>query len=236
MDPNVRSIEGNQLVPFRDVGFMARADMASGVPPNARIGTLFVLEANGSVEMISELVVKNPNRLMQVTLAPERWAGDVLVASPVYARTTQNDRNFDVQIEMRGAGSYLNLRASADQLAANLLFIALPFRQKETPTAGNMVTTYLQPLAAALPSTDAEAKAVAVDFAQPFRTDTYGQGKIQQIYYTGEGYAFVSLIRLNRTSSGRSAFYDQFFNGRLEVLRTVSNVLKLPVTVEKPRQ
>ena len=210
------------------LAFIARSDLDPAVPVQGRVGVLFVLESIDGVGIISEIVSASNDTSMQVFVVPQRWVGEIDISHPAYPRAVPSDRDLTMSIDVRGAGTYRNVRGSADELAVSCFFMAMRGR---TPFAGNSGWASLRPLADSLPSEEMQPKPVEIRFFQPFQIDT----QAARTTFTGEGHAFVAIVRLDRAHLGdRAGTFDRFANGRLEVLRTASNVLKLPITVTKP--
>lgn len=174
---------------------------------------------------------KRTNPRTMSLLLPENWEGDITISNPNYPAKVRKGDSFDISFDIEGGKDYKNLYEKADSLSVCNFFEAI-WKDSTKPVIEFPIPTSLSKVKSFLPISGGHKGTV--------KYSIYVWPNLS----SGNGYFYLYLTAVTAKEK-HSQDYERAMN-QIEILetslrnngphvyvyRTVSNVLRLPITIE----
>lgn len=214
-------------IPAAEIVFLFGGDVDLSKTSELRIE-----EYGGDMRVLSYSKSKRSAKLA-VTLIPENWRGDIQIMKPSYRERMSNREEFSIGFVLRAdAGTKAGLEKMATDPSADRprLTFEYIFEGGKGQASGPIEIKLEKDNAA---SAESYQQTLTKSFGTPFYMEIPGRrpsgaigdvGRPQQIQeVSGSGYFNLHI------DSGT----ERLANGQLEIVKTMSNVLRLPIALEK---
>jgi hypothetical protein len=174
-----------------------------------------VMPYDVNLEKIESLVMpsnqtKNSKKF-KVSLLIDNWEGNIMLSKPVYPQKIPINSSLSITFDIQAdTDLYADIDKKGYKLYAVGYYQSTDFKQKK-----DLINYFWS---AAL--SDIRKDTMSVKFGSFALEDVWGSGKI---------YLFI----ISAPSNSIPEFEESFGAGNLMIQRTVSNVLELPITIEK---
>ncbi len=160
------------------------------------------------------------NARLSVTLIPENWQGDIQIVKPIYRERMSNREEFTIGLVLKAdAGTKASLEKMATDTNAERLSLSVEyvFEGGKSQSSGAIEIKLERDKTA---PAESYQQNLTKSLGKPFYMEMNGQ-----VVHEASGSGYFNLY----IGSG----IERLANGQIEIAKTMSNVLHLPITLEK---
>lgn len=171
-------------------------------------------------------------RGLRVSVLVNNWEGGIKIARPVYPGKITSGSSLTITFDIQGDDDlYANLSRKANDLYALVYYRS--FQDQEEATVGRGQLATLSKMVELLPASRDIVKSISVELPPVAFRDVHGSGEFYLCIVKLSYFDVIKSMEDRTPGPSEEEIFGSDKRDFVAVKRTVSNILKLPLTVEE---